>query len=691
MNRNPTVTRLQNNTDRKELMKRLANFSTLILFLILICALVGIMPPPVHAANSDDLIITVKTDNAGTSGSTQFTIPTFGGETYNYNVDCDNNGTNEATAQTGDYTCSYGVAGTYTVRIKDNTGVKTGFPWIYFNNAGDKLKLLTIQQWGTGKWTSMGAAFFGCANLTVQASDSPDLSGVTDMGSMFRGDTAFNQNISNWDTSHVTNMSAMFEFATTFNQDIGGWDTSNVTSMEAMFEVAGAFNQDISSWDTSNVTNMSYMFDVASAFNQNIGGWNTAKVTDIKYMFAVTDAFNQDLSGWDTSKVTDMEAAFNYATAFNGNITTWDTSNVATMYFMFAGANKFNQNIGSWNTAQVTNTESMFSGAGTFNQYIGGWNTAAVTDMKNMFGNAGAFNQDIGGWNTANVTDMSYMFANAAAFNQNLGSWNTSGVTDMSYMFAGDSAFNRNIGGWNVGALTAATAMFNGITLSTANYDALLNGWNAQTLHSNVTFGGGNSKYCAGQAARTNLINTHLWNITDGGNGCPTPTPTNTPTFTPTHTPTNTPTPTQTVTATATHTPTLLPTLTLTATPTATETTTQPTDLGITKKVRKLSATRHRYKLRVTNLGANSALNVTVTDKLPKHYQVIKAKSKTATCHKRKRKVTCTLTQLDSGLTSAITILASPNGARRKNCARVSMTNADTNTTNNKACVSVPH
>ena len=48
------------------------------------------------APSPDDFVITVKTDNAGTSGPMQFTIPTNGGG-YNYNVDCDNDGVNEAT------------------------------------------------------------------------------------------------------------------------------------------------------------------------------------------------------------------------------------------------------------------------------------------------------------------------------------------------------------------------------------------------------------------------------------------------------------------------------------------------------------------------------------------------------------------------------------------------------------------
>ena len=61
---------------------------------------------------ADDFVITVKTDNTGTSTGTQFTIPTYRGETYDYNVDCNNDGVNEASAQAGDDTCSYAAAGT---------------------------------------------------------------------------------------------------------------------------------------------------------------------------------------------------------------------------------------------------------------------------------------------------------------------------------------------------------------------------------------------------------------------------------------------------------------------------------------------------------------------------------------------------------------------------------------------------
>ena len=59
----------------------------------------------------------------------------------------------------------------------------------------------------------------------------------------------------------------MFYGATAFNADISGWDTSSVTDMMYMFYGATAFNADISGWDTSSVTeHMEQMFDGATAY-----------------------------------------------------------------------------------------------------------------------------------------------------------------------------------------------------------------------------------------------------------------------------------------------------------------------------------------------------------------------------------------------------------------------------------------
>ena len=90
----------------------------------------------------------------------------------------------------------------------------------------------------------------------------------------------------------------------------------------------------------------------------------------------------------------------------------------------------------------------------------------------------------------------------------------------MANMFNDALNFNQNIGLWNVTNLTNALNMFASVTLSTANYDALLVGWESQAVLNNVQFNGGNSKYTLGsasEAARQRLITDHNWSIADGG------------------------------------------------------------------------------------------------------------------------------------------------------------------------------
>lgn len=177
--------------------------------------------------------------------------------------------------------------------------------------------------------------------------------------------------------------------------------------------------------------------------------------------------------------------------------------------------------INSWDVSTVVTMSSMFRGTATFNQGIGNWNVANVTSMNFMFDGAAVFNQDISTWNVSSVITMLAMFRSAPNFNQDISTWNTGAVTDMSFMFNGASAFDQNLGAWDITSMTTAGNMFNGITLSTVNYDSLLVGWEAQIENTNVTFDGGNSLFTkspsAAETARSVLIATSSWTITDGG------------------------------------------------------------------------------------------------------------------------------------------------------------------------------
>jgi surface protein len=365
-------------------------------------------------------VTTWKSDNPGWLPN-QIIIPTNAASgQYNYDVYWERVGSPAINGtviwQTGDATITFPSPGTYRVSI---TGT---FPHMYiYYNPGMREKLLTVESWGSNQWKSMASMFYGAPNMTMPASDTPDLSLVTDMSFMFSDTVAFNQNISGWNTSSVTDMRWMFRWASGFNQNISGWNTSSVTRMDGMFYWATNFNQPIGSWNTSSVTMMDNMFSSATNFNQPIGSWNTSSVTFMEWMFLWATNFNQPIGSWNTSSVTRMAGMFYGATSFNQPIGTWNTSSVTDMNSMFAGALGFNQPIGLWNTAKVKNMAIMFYSS-NFNQPIGNWNTSSVTDMRSMF-HFNSFNQPIGNWNTSSVTDMRLMFDGNQLFNQNLSSW----------------------------------------------------------------------------------------------------------------------------------------------------------------------------------------------------------------------------------------------------------------------------
>ena len=238
----------------------------------------------------------------------------------------------------GPHVHDYGADGTYTVSV---TGSVTAYN--SFDNGGavsERQKLISVDRWGQLGFTSMYCAFYSCLNLVSVPSTSDGIEAVTDMRGVF------------YDTS-------------AFNQDISGWDTSSVTLMSWMFGEATGFNQDIGSWDTSSIIDMSFMFYRATAFEGNISGWDTSKVTGMHQMFFFASSFNGDISGWDTSSVTDMVAMFYNATAFNQDIGPWDTSSVTRMSGMFINASSFNQDLSGWCVAQIPSEPNDFDTGAT--------------------------------------------------------------------------------------------------------------------------------------------------------------------------------------------------------------------------------------------------------------------------------------------------------------------------------------
>jgi surface protein len=231
-----------------------------------------------------DMVLLV--DTTAPSATTTVTLPLAG--TVDVTVDW-GDGYYDTYTTSGNKTHVYASAGQYRVRVE---GSLTGF-----GANVSRPELVGCLSFGRLGVTSLANGFSLSANLSQCPSRLPV--GVTSLSGLFQSASAFNQDISSWDTSNVTTMSFLFFSASSFNQDISSWDTSNVTAMAQTFRSASAFNQDISSWDTSNLINMSLMFDSASAFNQDISSWDTSNVTNMNRTFRAANAFQQPLDTWD--------------------------------------------------------------------------------------------------------------------------------------------------------------------------------------------------------------------------------------------------------------------------------------------------------------------------------------------------------------------------------------------------------
>ena len=261
----------------------------------------------------ESFIITVKTDNTGTSNNDQFTLPWTG----TYDVDWGDGNTETSVVDTQTHT--YASAGTYDVKVTAATGR------IEFNNGGDALKLLDIKNWGTCAWTDVNNAFRGCVSLTgITATDAPNL-------------------------INVTSFIMTFWKCRLLNADFSHWDVSSITSTDRMFSAGGANGTiNLSNWDVSNVTNMyATFYDCTNLVPIGVEDWDTQSVLNAQQMFNNTQLFNQSLANWDINQVTNF---YN----FMNNVNSLSTSNYDATLISWAAQNPQNGISISFGTSQYS-------------------------------------------------------------------------------------------------------------------------------------------------------------------------------------------------------------------------------------------------------------------------------------------------------------------------------------------------
>jgi surface protein len=315
----------------------------------------GTIPPWTPPGNPDlfDFIentvlttfaMAVDTTQTGSASDT-FILPTTGAG-YDATVDWGDGNTTKLSGTPGNVSHTYDTAGTYQITVEeDSVG---GFPRIYFNNSGDRQKLISIDRWGTIAWTSLSRAFYGCSNMVYAATDNPDLTSVTAADSLFRLCSSIGPNLdlSGWSGNSITTWANAFNGSDglTGTVDLTGLVTSSATNLSGMF---GGFPQisatlDLTSWDVSNVTTMaSFAYGTGSLTSVDTTGWNTGNVTNMSQMFRNNGSLIvTGMDNWDTGSVTTMELMLNLC---NTQIplldpSGWDVTSLTNGSVAFAGA-----------------------------------------------------------------------------------------------------------------------------------------------------------------------------------------------------------------------------------------------------------------------------------------------------------------------------------------------------------------
>jgi len=259
-----------------------------------------------------------------TASSELVTLPTVNAVGYNATIDW-GDGSPETTITTWNVgnTHTYAVAGTYQIEIKGD------LPYFRFQNAGDRLKIKKIINWGDADgfsgFLSLSNAFWGCANLNELPVDgsiqvSPIFSSIS---TMFKGCislTSIPATIFNNITALVSTNMSIFEGCTSlstvpstlFNTITGGTNVyldsiffgcSSLSSVpEDLFKPFGttlisgnqyfkncssltSISVNIFKYNT-NMTSMSYMFEACGITSIPVGIFSAnTKVTSFSGTF----------------------------------------------------------------------------------------------------------------------------------------------------------------------------------------------------------------------------------------------------------------------------------------------------------------------------------------------------------------------------------------------------------------------
>lgn len=218
------------------------------------------------------MIITVNTTKAGSASNT-FVLPITKTATELVTIYWGDG--QISVGATGNNTHVYAASGVYTIKIYSKI-----FGGLFFNNAGDKLKILSILSFGGSVHRDLFAAYQGCTNLAT-IDTTGFINNSLSLLNTFR-DCATVTTIRAFPTERTITMSNTFQGCTLL-ASIPLLALTNCTTITSMFQNCSSLTS-IPAFDTSKVTSAIRMCQSCTNLT-SVALFDTSKVTSTLNMF----------------------------------------------------------------------------------------------------------------------------------------------------------------------------------------------------------------------------------------------------------------------------------------------------------------------------------------------------------------------------------------------------------------------
>lgn len=288
---------------------------------------------------------------------------------------------------------------------------------------------------------------------------------------------------------------------------VGG---SNNLQVKLPFNAA-SFNPCVVDWGDGTTSSIATNIDAATLHTYTKKGVYKVSITGKSFVLH----FNNDVERLKIANVISWGNNALFGTAFHGctnlkldtvqGVPLFTAATNIDACFMNCSSVKTINNINLWDTSLLTVVTRLFEGT-ALNQDLN-LNLSSATSIGAMFRNNISLNSQLN-FTTVSLTSLSSFLLGAIAFNQPI-TFDTTNVTNMNAMFSGATAFNQNLGLLNVSNVTVFTNFMLGktpSTFSTANLDAIYNGWTNRVLQPSNVIDFGTAKYTAASTPGRSLL-----------------------------------------------------------------------------------------------------------------------------------------------------------------------------------------